>query len=145
MCSRKWLMVALVVCGLVSACSNYNTNLSLQTSTSTLTFVSPSSASIGSQGFTMTANGTGFATGALILWNGKPLTTTLVSSIQLTAPVPALGFARRYAAGRQVVGKGSPMSPRRDCVLPATAYAASRDLARHDGAPFCAAGHLQNL
>src|SRR5579864_6157885 len=89
MCSRKWLMVALLACGLASACSDYNTNLSIQTSSSVLTFVSPSSATVGGQGFTITANGSGFTTGAIILWNGTKLTTTLVSSIQLTAPVPA--------------------------------------------------------
>ena len=93
MCSRKWLMVALVACGLASACSDYNTNLSIQTSSSVLTFVSPGTATVGGQGFTITANGAGFATGALILWNGTALTTTLVSSIQLTAPVPASDLA----------------------------------------------------
>jgi len=89
MCSRKWLIVALVACGLASACSEYNTNLSIQTSSSTLAFLSPSTAVVGGQGFTITANGAGFVTGALILWNGTPLTTTLVSGVQLTAPVPA--------------------------------------------------------
>jgi hypothetical protein len=89
MYSRRWMMVALLACGLASACSDYNTNLSVQTSSSVLAFVSPGSATAGSQGFTITANGSGFTTGALILWNGTALTTTLVSSIQLTAPVPA--------------------------------------------------------
>lgn len=89
MCSRKWLIVALVACGLASACSQYNTNLSIQTSSSTLTFVSPRTATVGSQGFTITATGTGFVPGAFILWNGTGLTTTYVSSAQLTAPVPA--------------------------------------------------------
>ncbi len=89
MCSRKWLIVALMACGLASACSQYNTNLSIQTSSSSLTFVSPSAATAGSQGFTITAIGGGFAAGALIVWNGTALNTTLVSSIQLTAPVPA--------------------------------------------------------
>ena len=89
MCSRKWLILVLMACGLTSACSQYNTNLSIQTSSSTLTFVSPSSATVGSQSFTITANGTGFVSGAIILWNSTPLNTTLVSSIQLTAPVPA--------------------------------------------------------
>ena len=89
MCSRKWLIVALVACALASACSDYNTNLSIQTSSSVLTFVSPSTATVGAQGFTITANGSGFTTGALILWNGTALTTTLVNSNQLTAPVPA--------------------------------------------------------
>ena len=89
MCSRKWLIVTLVACALASACSDYNTNLSIQTSSSVLTYLSPSSATAGSQGFTITANGSGFVTGALILWNGTALSTTLVSGIQLTAPVPA--------------------------------------------------------
>src|SRR5580700_2142644 len=93
MCSRKWLIVTLIACGLASACSQYNTNLSIQTSSSSLTFLSPQSATVGSQGFTITANGSGFVTGALILWNGTPLVTTLVSSVQLTAPVPATDLA----------------------------------------------------
>jgi hypothetical protein len=89
MCSRKWLILAMVACGLATACSNYNTNISIQSSSSVLNFLSPSTANVGGQGFTITANGSGYTTGALILWNGKALTTTLVSSIQLTAPVPA--------------------------------------------------------
>jgi trimeric autotransporter adhesin len=89
MCSRKWLTLVLVACGLASACSDYNTNLSIQTSSSVLTFVSPSSATVGTQGFTITANGSGFVAGAIILWNATPLNTTLISSVQLTAPVPA--------------------------------------------------------
>ena len=89
MCSRKWLIATLVACALASACSQYNTNLSIQTSSSTLAYVSPTSAPVGGSGFTITANGAGFVTGAVILWNGKGLVTTLVSSGQLTAPVPA--------------------------------------------------------
>ncbi len=89
MCSRKWLILVVMACGLSSACSQYNTNLSLQTSSSVLTFVSPSSATVGSQSFTITANGSGFVAGAIILWNSTPLNTTLVSSVQLTALVPA--------------------------------------------------------
>ena len=108
--SRKWLIVALVACGLASACSDYNTNLSIQTSSSTLTFVSPSSATVGGQGFTITANGTGFTTGALILWNGTALTTTLVSSIQLTAPVPASDLAAAGTVQISVQIPGSAQS-----------------------------------
>jgi hypothetical protein len=110
MCSRKWLMVALVVCGLASACSDYNTNLSIQTSSSVLTFVSPSSATVGSQGFTITANGSGFVTGAVILWNGTALTTTLVSAAQLTAPVPASDLATAGTAQVSVQIPGSAQS-----------------------------------
>jgi trimeric autotransporter adhesin len=111
MCSRKWLIGALVVCGMASACSDYNTNLSIQTSSSVLTFVSPSSATVGGQGFTITANGAGFVTGALILWNGAPLTTTLVSSSQLTAPVPASDLATAGTVQIAVQIPGSAASP----------------------------------
>jgi hypothetical protein len=92
---NKWLVAALIVCGLSSACSQYNTNLTLQTSTSSVAFLSPNTVPAGGSGFTITVNGAGFVTGAIILWNVGPgqtqtqLTTTLVSFSQLTAPVPA--------------------------------------------------------
>jgi len=92
---KKWLALALVACGLASACSQYNTNLSIQTSSSAVTFLSPGAAVAGGQGFTITVNGVGFVTGAIVLWNVGPgqkptqLVTTLVSNVQLTAPVPA--------------------------------------------------------
>ena len=110
MCSCKWLIVALMACGLASACSEYNTNLSIQTSSSTLAFISPSTATVGSQGFTITANGSGFVTGALILWNGTALTTTLVNSLQLTAPVPASDLAKAGTVQVSVQIPGSAQS-----------------------------------
>ncbi len=111
MCSRKWLIVALVACGLASACSDYNTNLSIQTASSVLTFVSPSAATVGGQGFTITANGSGFSTGALILWNGTPLNTTLVSATQLTAPVPSSDLASAGTVQISIEIPGSAVSP----------------------------------
>jgi trimeric autotransporter adhesin len=111
MCSRKWLIVTLVACALASACSDYNTNLSIQTASSTLVFVSPSTATVGGQSFTITANGTGFTTGALILWNGTALNTTLVSATQLTAPVPASDIATVGTAQVAVQIPGSAQSP----------------------------------
>jgi hypothetical protein len=55
-----------------------------------LTSVSPNSATAGGPGFTLTANGSQFVNGqSEIRWNGSPLTTSFVSSGQLTAPVPA--------------------------------------------------------
>jgi hypothetical protein len=92
---NAWLILSVLVCGLASACSQYNTNLTLQTSSSSVSFLSPGAAVAGGQGFTITVNGAGFVTGAIVLWNVAPgqkqtqLVTTLVSSSQLTAPVPA--------------------------------------------------------
>ncbi len=56
----------------------------------TLTSINPNTAFNGSDAITLTAIGTGFVTGSQIVWNGNPLTTTFVSSTQLTAVVPAI-------------------------------------------------------
>ncbi len=50
--------------------------------------ISPSSAIVGGQGFVLTANGSGFVSASVIQWGGNSLSTTLVSSTQLTATVP---------------------------------------------------------
>jgi hypothetical protein len=43
----------------------------------------------GSATFTLTVNGTGFASGAVVKWNATALTTTFVTSSKVTASVPA--------------------------------------------------------
>ena len=43
----------------------------------------------GSATFTLTVNGSGFASNAVVKWNGTALTTTFVKSSQVTASVPA--------------------------------------------------------
>lgn len=59
----------------------------------TLTSVSPTSISAGGAAFTLTATGTGFTTASVVQWNGSALTTTFVSSTQVTATVPAADIA----------------------------------------------------
>ena len=92
---RKWLPVALALCAMTAGCTDFNTNLTIQTSSSSISFLSPSSVSAGNQGFILSVNGQGFTSGAIILWYTDPtklptqLVTTLVSSVVLTAPVPA--------------------------------------------------------
>jgi hypothetical protein len=49
----------------------------------------PTSVTAGSAGFALAVNGTNFASGASVLWGSTALTTTLVSSTQLMAAVPA--------------------------------------------------------
>ena len=75
------------------------------TSAPTLTSLTPSSATAGGPAFTLTANGTNFATGATVLWNGAARTTTFVSSTQLTASIPASDIA---AAGAVPVTVRNP-------------------------------------
>ena len=54
-----------------------------------LTSISPTSAMAKSASLTLTVNGTYFVPGAIVRWNGADLTTSYVSSIKLTAVVPA--------------------------------------------------------
>jgi IPT/TIG domain len=109
--SRRWLIAAVVAWALGSACSQYNTNLSIQTSSSTLFFLGPQTATAGGKDFTITARGTGFVTGAFILWNGSQLSdTTFVSSTTLTATVPASDIATPGTVPVSVQVPGSAVS-----------------------------------
>ena len=54
-----------------------------------ITGLSPASATVGSAAITLTVSGTNFSSGAVVAWNGASLTTTFVSSTQLTATIPA--------------------------------------------------------
>ena len=55
----------------------------------TITSLSPSSITAGGPAFTMTVNGTAFASGAAVQWNGAALGTTFVGATQLKAVVSA--------------------------------------------------------
>ena len=57
--------------------------------TPTLTSISPTKSAVGDPGFTLTLNGTNFAAGCVAYFGATALPTTVVSSTQLTAQVPA--------------------------------------------------------
>jgi hypothetical protein len=59
----------------------------------TIAALSPSSATAGGPAFTLTVNGTNFASNAVINLNGTAQTTTIVSPNQLTMPVPAAAIS----------------------------------------------------
>jgi hypothetical protein len=76
----------------------------LQNGTPFIASLSPPSASPGSGNFVLTVNGSGYVApvvvngvtqiaGSTVAWNGAPLTTTFVSSIQLTASVAGSNIA----------------------------------------------------
>jgi hypothetical protein len=70
-----------------------------------ITSLSPSSATAGGAAFTLTVNGTNYVQTSVVNWNGAPLPTTFVSSISLTASVPASDIA---AAGTFKVTVSNP-------------------------------------
>ena len=57
----------------------------------------------GSKGFTLTVNGFGFSTDALVAWNGKTRITNFISSTQLQAQVKAADVANPGTAAVSVV------------------------------------------
>jgi hypothetical protein len=61
----------------------------------------------GGSGLTLTVNGTGFAHGASVNWNGTPLITVMVSSGKLTATVPAADIATPGTAYVTVTNPGA--------------------------------------
>ncbi len=96
MLSRRLMIVTMAVLGLVSGCSQFNTNLTTQTSTSSVSFLSPAHANAGAGDTLLTVNGSGFVSGALVLWNGVQLptaTTLFVSPTHVQVTVPAANFA----------------------------------------------------
>ncbi|MBV9788003.1 MAG: IPT/TIG domain-containing protein [Chloroflexi bacterium] len=55
--------------------------------------INPTLVQVGENDFTLTVAGTGFATNAVVQWNGAPLTTTVISLAEATAVVPAAQVA----------------------------------------------------
>jgi len=70
-----------------------------------ITSISPSSATPGGLGFTLTVNGANFVNGAVVRWNGADRSTTYVSATQVTAVILASDIA---TAGTGVVTVFNP-------------------------------------
>src|SRR5262245_26714265 len=70
-----------------------------------LASISPSSATAGGPGFTLTANGSNFLSGAIVQVNGSNRTTTFVSGTQVTAAIPASDIA---STGTRAIGVVNP-------------------------------------
>ena len=73
--------------------SSANATLSVVNATPVVTSLSPSSATAGAGAFTLTVNGSGFQSNSHINLSGTALTTTVKSSTQLTAQIPAASIA----------------------------------------------------
>jgi len=79
-----------------------------QIATPTTTSISPSSATAGDPGFTLTVNGTNFSsTLSTVTWNGANRTTSFVNSTQLTATIPATDISTAGSASVGVTTTGA--------------------------------------
>jgi hypothetical protein len=73
--------------------------------------LSPPNTTAGGPAFTLTVNGSSFAGGAIVNWNGTQPATTFVSSKQLTAAIPASAIASAGTATVTVTNPGTPVGP----------------------------------
>ncbi len=80
--------------------------------------LSPNSAIAGGAAFTLTVNGSNFGSGAVVQWSGTALTTTVVSSTQLTAAVPAALIANPGAINVTVSSGSATSSPAQFTIAP---------------------------
>ena len=71
-----------------------------------ITSLSPNTAAAGGAAFTLTVNGTGFVSGAIVQWNSTTLSTTFVGTTELTATVAASLIATPGTASVTVVENG---------------------------------------
>ena len=81
---------------ITAGCETFTVNQDGSTTTNpvpAITTLQPSSATAGSGAFTLTVNGSGFVSGAIVNFNGNARATTFVSSTQLTAAVLATDVA----------------------------------------------------
>jgi uncharacterized protein (TIGR03437 family) len=89
----------------------YSGALSPGSQTPTVTSLSPPSATAGGTGFTMTVNGTGFVSGAIVNWNGAALQTGYIGPNQLLAVVATNLIASPGTAAVTVTSGGVTTGP----------------------------------
>ena len=70
--------------------------------------LSPNATTAGGPSFAMTVNGSSFGGKAVVNWNGTPLTSTTISSKQMTATVPAAMIASPATVQITVTNPGTP-------------------------------------
>ena len=92
------------------ASAAYAINLAPPPTAPTLANLSPAHTSAAGAQFTLTVNGSGFTASSVVDWSSSALTTTFVSSTQLTAAVPASDIASPGTAAITVQAPGSGAS-----------------------------------
>ena len=89
------LITGLMAAGALTSCGSYSSSMTRGVGAPTIAQLVPDSATAGSGAFTMTVNGSGFGTDAVVFWNGSMLSTTYVTMNQLMVAVPAANVANR--------------------------------------------------
>ena len=95
----------------MSASATQSYNGALTPATLTITSLFPSSTTAGGPAFTLTVNGTGFSSGAVVNWAGAALATTYIGPTQLSAMVPSSLIATAGTAAISVTSGNVTTGP----------------------------------
>ena len=110
LCSAKTLKTACIAAltALTLACG-YSAKMTPPAAGTTpaISQLNPTSATAGGAEFTLTVNGSNFASTAVVNWNGSAQTTAFVTSGQLTIAVPASAIANAGSVQVTVTNPGS--------------------------------------
>jgi len=104
----------------------------------------PTSAATGGPDFTLTVDGTGFASGATVEWNGSALTTTFVNNEELRAKVPAADITSRGSAAVTVANPG-PTLVSNAILFPVAPYQPALAFAGAPGSPIALGTQPQSV
>lgn len=92
----------------------------------------PTATAPGGAAFTLTVNGTGFATGATVNWNGSARSTTVVSSSQVTAAILATDIATASTASITVTNPAPGGGTSLPALFPVTRSTTGVFMSRND-------------
>ena len=91
--SRIGLVFLLLLLFAFSTACGYGSHYMGGNGAPTLTSFAPATATAGDPDFTLTVNGTGFGTDAVVYWNGTALPSAYATTTQVTATVSAADVA----------------------------------------------------
>jgi len=109
----KLKVILVLLCTLVSFGCGYSSPGSTAPQpgvTPAISQLAPDNASSGGPGFTLTVNGSNFASNAVVDFNGQNMTTTFVSAAQVTAAVPSTAITSPGTVPISVTNPGTPAS-----------------------------------
>lgn len=102
------LLAGLIACGLGCGYSSKAAPMPVAGSIPAISALVPASTAAGGPDFLMTVNGTSFAGGSTVNWNGKAQVTTHVSGSQLTTMIPAADIATAATITVTVTNPATP-------------------------------------
>jgi hypothetical protein len=109
--AKTVFLALLLATGLACGYSSKSSTPATAGAMPTIASLSPSSAPAGSTGVVLTVNGSSFNPNATVNWKNAVLTTTHVSSNQLTATIPDADVATAGTAAVTVTNPGTPGGP----------------------------------